>query len=373
MEITADAIRELVDRRPDGAPVTSVYLNTDGALYPRATDYEARLDGLLRDVQRAGDARGPAAARSVADDVAAISRWVRHEFDRTHTRGLALFASGGEIFESAEVALQVRNIARVGDAPYVVPLEALLGRVHHIGLVVAERDRARILRYRLGQLREYTAVEAEVHGQHAQGGWAQARYRRNIEREVLHHLKDVAEELLQVHTEREPLEALILAGPTAEVSEFRKLLHPYLEQIVQGTARSLPVDAPIDSLIEACQEVEQELVSARRRRLLERLAAAQGQAGKAARGLRHVVEAINAQRVETLFVVEGAGEPGWRAATGALALREADARSFGEPVERVDDLVDACIEGAVRTGAAIELFRDDARLDGHPVAALLRF
>jgi peptide chain release factor subunit 1 len=74
-----------------------------------------------------------------------------------------------------------------------------------------------------------------------------------------------------------------------------------------------------------------------------------------------------------LFVVEGAGQPGYRSSQGMLALHESEAAAYGEPVEVVDDLVDEVIEEAVRSGAHIELFRDEVRLDGQPVAALLRF
>lgn len=373
MELTNATVRDLVRRPITDQPVTSVYLNTDGAQFPRAADYEARLDALLREAQQHAATLGDGAAESVKADARAIRRWVRDQFDRGDTRGLALFASGGEFFEHVAVAESVRNISRVRERPYVVPLEALLGRIHHIALVLVERDRARILRYRLGQLTEYQSLESEVHGQHAQGGWAQARYRRNIENDVLHHLKDVGEVLRNVHESDAPLDALLVAGPPAEAAGFTRQLHPYLAKIVHDEPRSLAVDAPVDAMVKVCDEVEQELVSARRRDLLARLAAAQGQAGKAARGLRHVVEAINRKRVETLFVVEGAGEPGWRSATGALALREDEARSYGEPVARVGDLIDECIEEAVGDGAGVELFRDASRLEGHPIAALLRF
>ena len=77
--------------------------------------------------------------------------------------------------------------------------------------------------------------------------------------------------------------------------------------------------------------------------------------------------------MEVLFVVEGAGQPGYRSSSGALALHDEEAAAYGEPVEVVDDLIDEVIEEAVRANAHIELFRDPVRLDGHPVAALLRF
>jgi peptide subunit release factor 1 (eRF1) len=270
------------------------------------------------------------------------------------------------------VALPVRNLARVSDTPYVVPLEALLGRHHHIGLVMIERDKARIVRYRLGRVQEYLETASDVHRQHKQGGWSALRYQKNIEHEVLHHMKEAAEILRKAH-ESEPFDALVIAGPHAEAVEFSKTLHPYLQRVVHGQPISLPQHTSADDLKERLRKVEQELVSGRRSALLERLAAAQGQAEKAARGIRHVLEAVNAKRVEVLFAVEGAGVPGYRSSSGALALHEEEAASYGAPVEPVPDIIDEVIEEAVRGGAQIELFRDEVRLDGHPVAALLRF
>lgn len=372
MELTAADIRKLVDRPATDLPVTSVYLNTDGARFPRPADYEARLDGLLRQARQLADERGGAAREAVDADAGAITRWVRNEFQRNGIRGIGLFASGGQLFEEVQLAVGVRNVARVNDRPYVVPLEALLGRHHHIGLVIIERDRARIFRYQLGSVWEYLGLEADVHGQHRQGGWSARRFEKNIEHKVLHHMKDTGEVLLKLH-EDEGLDALVLAGPQAEVTEFSRNLHPHLQKIVHGEPMSIAQDVAAHDLMERFEAVEQELVSARRSHLLQRLAAAQGQAEKAARGIRHVLEAVNGKRAEVLFVVEGAGIPGYRSATGALALHEDEAKAYGEPVTPVPDLIDEIIEEAVRADTHIELFRDEVRLDGHPVAALLRF
>jgi peptide chain release factor subunit 1 len=372
LEVTATAIRELLNRPPSSVPVTSVYLNTDGARYPRSVDYEARLDNLLRDVRRAADELDHEAAEAVRRDAEQISRWVRQSFERSGVRGLGLFASDGEIFEQLEVAMGVRNIARVGDRPYVVPLQALLSRHHHIALVIVERDKARIFRYQLGQIQEHLNVTSDVHGQHDQGGWSQTRFQRGIEHEVLLHMKDVSDILLRLH-EQQPFDALVVAGPKTEASEFVRLAHPYLVKVMHGETISLPLAADADQLRDRLNQVEQELVSSRRRELLARLEAGKGQAERHARGIRHVVEAINAKRVDTLFVVEGAGEPGWKSASGALALHEHEARAYGAPATPVDDLIDEIIEQSVLSGASIELFRDGSRLEGHSVAALLRF
>ncbi|MDP8969716.1 MAG: hypothetical protein M3N52_04315 [Actinomycetota bacterium] len=372
MDVTAAEIRKLVDRPVTDHLVTSVYLNTDGARYPKAGDYEARLDGLLRGVRRRADELPEAQAGGVQADADAISAWVRGAFTRNDVRGLALFSSGGEVFETVQAAVGVRNVARVNARPYVVPLEALLGRHHHIALVLIERDQARIFRYQLGRLEEWQGLASDVHKHHDQGGWSQARFQRNIAHEVLHHMKETDEVLLKLH-EDHPIDALVLAGPPTEAAGFRKRLHPYLKEVLHGEPISLPLSVDADELKARLRDIEQKLVSARRSQLLQRLAAAQGQAENAARGVREVVEAVNEKRVEVLFVVEGAGVPGYRSSTGALALDEDEAAAYGQPVTAAEDVIDEIIEEAVRAGAHIELFRDEVRLDGHPVAALLRF
>lgn len=370
MQLTASDIRDLVASSPDtGAPVTSVYLNTDGARFPRAADYEARLDALLRDVTSGID---PSDKAAVEADVEEIRRWIGEDFTRDGVKGIGVFCSDGSIFETIHTAEPFRNVARVQDNPYVVPLEAMLGRHMHLGLALIERGGARLFRYRLGRMVEYHQVESDVPGQHDSGGWSQARFARNIENAVLHHYKDAAETFRAVH-EDDPFDGLVLAGPHHEVEQLRKQLHPYLQEVVHGEARSISSDPSKEDLLSTFGEVEQERVSARRRELLERLAAGSGRGEHVALGVRHVLEACNQRRVGTLFVVEGAGQPGYRSGTGMLTLHAADAQAFGGPVEPVDDLIDEIIEQCVLASARIELFRDSTRLDGHPVAALLRF
>lgn len=365
MELTASGIRALVSRPVTDNPVTSVFLNTDGARFPRAADYEARLEALLRDALAGSD------HASVTADAEAIRRWVVEDFNREGVKGLGLFASGGEIFDTIHTAEPFRNIARVNDRPYAVPLQAMLGRHMHIGLALIERDSARLFRYRLGRMVEYHQIDSDVPGQHDSGGWSQARFARNIDNAVLHHFKDAAEAFRHVHTD-DGFDALVLAGAHQEVEQFRKALHPYLEAVVHGEV-SLSSTPSKDELLDAFATVEQERVSARRRELLDRLAAGDGQGERVARGIRHVLEACNERRIDTLFVVEGAGQPGYRSATGMLTLHAQDAEAFGAPVTEVEDLIDEIIEQCVLGGARIELFRDSTRLDGNPVAALLRF
>jgi len=48
MGVDHSLLRKLAEWDPAGVPITSVYLTVDGRRYPRKSDYEVRLDELLR-------------------------------------------------------------------------------------------------------------------------------------------------------------------------------------------------------------------------------------------------------------------------------------------------------------------------------------
>ncbi|HEX6008663.1 MAG TPA: hypothetical protein VFZ50_01020, partial [Actinomycetota bacterium] len=90
-ELDRGLLRKLAEWDP-ALPVTSVYVTVDGRRYPRKTDYELRLDELLRNARGQARALDRDAIRSVDRDVAAMSEFVRDEFDRGDTKGLAMFS-----------------------------------------------------------------------------------------------------------------------------------------------------------------------------------------------------------------------------------------------------------------------------------------
>ena len=62
-----------------------------------------------------------------------------------------------------------------------------------------------------------------VHRFHAQGGWAQMRYQRHIERQVENHYKDTAEITTRI-IDDENWRNVILIGQNQEVKNFREIL-----------------------------------------------------------------------------------------------------------------------------------------------------
>src|SRR6266508_4611191 len=110
--VDPSVVRKLAQWNPDGIPITSVYLTVDGRRYPRKSDYEVRLDDLLRRgrAQAEGEELSKEALRSVLGDLESIDSFVRDEFERGDTRGLALFsANAAGLWEEVRLSRPVRD------------------------------------------------------------------------------------------------------------------------------------------------------------------------------------------------------------------------------------------------------------------------
>ena len=150
--LTADTVRSLTGFRGVGGPVVSLYLNVDGQRYVRPQDYEAELGRLLR---RARDKPGPVAEA----DLRRVESRVKARTDRSNTKGLALFSCVADrFFEDIELPVAVRNQLVVNQTPHVRQLEAVLERHQRLGVLLVDRQRAKMLVFEFGQLRDQSEL-----------------------------------------------------------------------------------------------------------------------------------------------------------------------------------------------------------------------
>lgn len=367
---TEDELRQLASFDAGGAPVVSLYLNTDGRRFPRRGDYEVHLADLIR---RARQATGTdrSARRSLESDLDRIHGFVTKEFDRGRTRGLAFFAcSAAGLWRLFRLPVAMRKRVVVDRHPHVLRLESLLARAETFATVLINRERARLFTTRLGETIERTEILDAVPGQHGQGGWSQARFSRHIEELFHKHLKHVAEVAFAL-SKRERLDRLVLAGPEEIVSTFEKGLHPWLTERVVARL-SLPMNASRDGVAEATLAVEEIIESERSAdavgRVLEEFAAKRG----AVVGVEQTLAALQEGRVETLVVSDGTPLEAWRcSACGLLVTRGGRCPACGGDMVPVSDLAEEMVDEGLRRRC--QVMTSEARPLPDGVGALLRF
>ncbi len=369
-QLSPDTLRRLAELRPDEGKVVSIYLNLDPTEFASAPARATAINSLLDEAGRA--ARDEDA--SVGEDVERV-RDLFKNFDFQGAHGVAVFAAGSEdLLEVIKLPRSVQNAVVIDEAPYIEPLVELQSAARY-GVVLVNRQTARIFRGSRDRLVEIARVDDEVHGRHEQGGLSQARYQRSVEKEARDHLKHAAEELLRRH-ERRPFDALFIAAPDAVHAEFCERLHPYLSERLAGRVEIDVEHSTADDVQRAAEELIAEHERALEKDALDRLVQATATGRRGAAGLEATLEALNEQRVEVLLLQDGfdaAGvccpQCGWLGPSGVAAC-PADGT---ETAER-DDVTDLAVRRAITQAAQVVVVSDDQRLEPiGSIAAVLRY
>jgi peptide chain release factor subunit 1 len=378
-DVTPERLRRLAGLRPDGVKVLSLFVNLDPREFAtapaRQTELRSLLDRAARLVREAGEL--PHAERvSLQEDLERTrTELVDGGLDAKGAHGLAVFAaSGAGLFEVLKLSRPVDHEPVLADAPFVEPLAGLADGARWC-VLLANRRTARLFCGTADELEEVERFVDDVHGQHEQGGWSQARYQRSVDKEVADHLRHVAE-MTFARVGQPPPEGLIVGAPQELVGLLEARLHPYLRDRLVGR---LEVDVEHTSADEVRRAAAERIEAATRERedaALERLAQAFGGAGAAASGLTDVLGAVHEQRVATLLVDENFTAPGVSCPTcgwlgpGEVAACPAD----GTQVDPHEDVVGVAVARALTQAAGVLVLHDRPELASHGhIAAVLRF
>jgi peptide chain release factor subunit 1 len=373
--IRRERLRRFVEIRLDRPVVLSLYLDLDPSEFATPPARATAIRSLLDQADRAVREQDGLSHQDRNDLVASLERareLLTRNLDTEGAHGLALFAcEPADLLEVLKLPQPVANRVAIDHSPFVGPLAGLERRERWCVALVNRRD-ARLFRGSPDGLREVEQIHDDVHGQHDQGGWSQARYQRSVEKEVADHLKGTAERLLR-HYERQPFERLVVGGPREIVPDFEDKLHGYLTERLAGRIEIDVETATPDAVLEAARGRFEELEAEREREAIGRLE----EGSRAAGGLENVLRPLNERRVEALllderFAAAGTRCPscGWLGPPG-----EQTCPADGSRLEERDDVAEPAIELALQQSAEVLPLRRHAEQlrERGGIGALLRF
>src|SRR3954451_20054772 len=307
-ELNPEKLRELARLRPDhGARVLSLFLNLDPSEFAtppaRETEIRSLIDAAERSLREETEQLSHDGRESLKADIARAREYLSGaDFSGAH--GLALFCSEpAGLFEAIKLPRPIQSRAVIDDSPFVEPL-ADMGKRDSWAILLVNRQTARMLRGTKERLEELPPLEDEVHGQHDQGGWSQARYQRSVDKEVQDHLKRTGE-LVFRRFKRVPFDLRLLAGPEETLGGMEQRLHPYVRERVAGRVEVDVENTTADQVRDAAAPVIEEIERRREREALDRLVAGVQRGGQAAAGLDQTLGVLNERRVETLLLSYG--------------------------------------------------------------------
>ncbi len=357
--ITEREIRTLAGFKGVEAPVTSCYLNVDGATHVRHQDVVRELDRVVRAARAKlnGDV-------SVASDLARIEAHVRGGFDRSRTRGLAMFScTAHDYWRVVELPVPVHSQVVVNHTPSVRQLEVVVDQHERFGLLLVDRQQVRMLVFELGELVESTAAFDQLpRGEDEDHSFTKDQVRDHAAARVRQHLHHAAQVAFEVY-QAQGFERLILGAPDDLAGELEAVLHPYLRERVVARC-AIPLHASDDEVRRAALEVEAEVEKAKEAEAVSLLREGVGARGKAVAGLPATLAALVERRVETLLVSSGYVEAGWRC--GACRWMGTLGRSCpvcASEMVQVDDVVEEAVEEALAQSCRVEICVGNADLD----------
>jgi peptide chain release factor subunit 1 len=357
--LTEDVIRSLATFRGEKAPVTSCYLDVDGRRYLRHQDYEYELDALLRHGRSKANGNP-----SVESDLQRIEDYVKGGIDRSRTRGLAMFAcSAHDLWEVVALPVPVRNRVVVNHLPAVGQLEAVVTEHQRFGVLLADRQRARMFVFEQGELRDRSELFEELPRDYdARGEKERGDTQHHVEALTYQHLRHAADVAWRVYRDS-GFENLALGAPDEIAKILESLLHPYLQRRLTGRI-GVPVTASTEEIRAAALDLETAAERERESAVVARLREAVATGRRGISGLDRVLAALNQRRVDRLLVSSGYEESGWRCTScGALATFGRRCGACGVAMQPVDDVVEEAVEEALVQRVRVDICTGNADLD----------
>jgi peptide chain release factor subunit 1 len=374
--ITRTRLRRLADVKQERGRVLSVFLNLDPAEFATPAARSTAITSVLTEAaHRVDEAEGldHAEREALKEDVERVrGALMAGDIAQNGTRAVAVYAcKPADLLEVVRLSRPVDFAVVLDRSPCLEPLVAEADSERWC-VLLANRRNARFFIGDGGGLEETDRVEDDVHSQHDQGGWSQARYQRGVEKEKDDHLVHVAEVAFSRFKER-GFDRLLIGAPDELVNDLKQKLHPYLRERIVARLHLDVENSSTDDVRGAAEAAIEDWRQRREREALDRLTEGVGRGGRGAAGLSSVLHALNEQRVEMLLVAENFRSAGGRDPQTGM-LHAGDQGPDGSDLEHVENIVELAIERAIEQSAKVIKVRhhdDLGPLGG--IGAVLRY
>jgi peptide chain release factor subunit 1 len=364
--LSENDLRELLEFTTD-APVLSVYLNTEPS-EGNADTLKRRLRSMLKEI-------------NLTDDVQAIERFFDHEYNWSG-KGVAVFSCTREnFFRAYPLAVPVRNLIHISDRPSVKVLAALLDNYGGYGVVLVDKQGARLFSFHMGELSEQEGVLGETVKRAKHGGGASSVpgrrgsgvATRSVDEVVDRNMKEAAE--FAVHFfESNHVRRVLIGGTDENTKLFCTLLPKAWQSLVMGTF-PMSMTASHNDVRTRALELGMQAEFEREKRLIDRLVTLAAKKSGAVTGLEETLEAVNQGRVQTLIISEGYRKNAFRCkSTGLLTTKPDELCSGEDEIEKVYDVVDLVVNQVMRAGGDVEVILSAGELDQvGSIGAIVRY
>jgi len=269
----------------------------------------------------------------------------------------------------------------VGEKPFIRPLMRLTGIYNGWGVVLVDKQGARLFSYNMGELKEKMGVDGEEVKQTKRGGGNAMPGRMggsgasaNIENIIDRNIKEIIDSAITFFNQQR-IRRIMIGGTDDNIARFKEEMPKSWQSLVVG-------EFPM-SMTASHQDVSEKVTEEAllvRKKLIQSLVdqaftlAAKGSVGVT--GLIDTLNAIHEGRVKTLLVSENYEQTGYRCTgCGYLTIQQLEDCPFcSGTFTTIEAAVELAAQEALRNNAEVKVVRENEKLEqaGH-IAAILRY
>ena len=375
--ITRDDIRELANfRSPEGCAVT-FYYQTSTPANKSHRDEAILVKDLIRHALREAEKHGKNG--STRSDLEKIGNMV-DPLHGSSGKGKAIFACGQQGFwREFDVPGQLlKPKVAVSQRFHLKPLAAVLDGEQHACVVLADRTKARVFELTNDRISEKEDFVNELTRRGKSAGYAgydAGHAERKVMNETAQHFKLVADRIEQ-YFERGGCDQLLIGCRDDVWSEIEPQLQSRAKHSLAGRFRIDPKVATPEQVKQMAGDKLAEYKANVKQGLVREIVGEAHRNGRGAIGLRRVLRSLETGEVLTLLLGSNFHAPGVKCYhCGHMDLHSAPTCGVcGKQNTELEDIGDAIVGHAIRTGVELVYIPDDEEFDRiGRIAALLRF
>ncbi|MCX6055858.1 MAG: hypothetical protein NTZ74_13285 [Chloroflexi bacterium] len=209
-------------------PVVSLYLNTEPTL-GNAETHRLRLRNMLKDLP-------------LEKDVESIEAFFNHRYDWAG-RAVAVFSCApAHFFEYLPIALPVKDYIKIGSRAEIEPLEDLLEDFNDLGVILIDKQGARLFHFHLGELLEQEGILGDT-VKHVKNGAASSTHglrggaidsARNAQEVIDRNLRESRDFAIKFFESRQ-IRQIMIGGSEDNIAQFKSHLSKKWSNLIVGT------------------------------------------------------------------------------------------------------------------------------------------
>jgi peptide subunit release factor 1 (eRF1) len=376
--ITREEIRQLAQVESTEGCAISFYFQPHTSQNKSHREDAILVKDLVRDALRKAERGANHAA--LREDLAKVLQ-IAEGLHGNHSRGKVIFACHDQgIWREVDIPSRMEHSQiTVNSRFHLRPLVHAYSGLPKACIALVDRKRARIFELQDNEITQKPELEfgPSPHVPRSDGfqGYEAGHRERHVDNQIMQHFKMFAESLLLL-SHREKFDALLIGCQDDSWPEIEPHLQNGLKQKLRGR---FPMDVSSATGEEVKQHTVRILTEAMLTEQMELVRQVMGEAQRnalGAIGLRHVLNALERQEVQTLLLARDLKAE----AAECPNCRHLDTRMVkhcavcAHETRHLGDISDALVDLALRNGAEIRFIDGDPELEkaGH-VAALLRF